>query len=233
MPTPVAGEAEVQSACEGQWYHDPRFKDLAYACWDDAPWSDTIDPKLAYANAAVQDANACGECFEIKFLGRGFYDEPITAGRDDTRDLGSRRIAGKRMIIKVSNTGIDVEPGQFDLMFPGGGVGIFDACSKQWDVDPDQLGDQWGGFLKACQRQTASTVACASSSDKHNYNNTACYMATRSCMSSICDELFLGAHRARLKQACIWFINWFEMADNPRVLYRKVGCPQNVFSRGS
>ena len=42
-----------------------------------------------------------------------------TGRQDDTRDVGSQRLRGKRMIIQASNTGADVHQGQFDLMIPG------------------------------------------------------------------------------------------------------------------
>jgi hypothetical protein len=52
------------------------------------------------------------------------------------------------MIVKLTNTGSDVACNQFDLMIPGGGVGLFNACSRQWGTN--DLGGQYGGFLAAC-----------------------------------------------------------------------------------
>ena len=50
----------------------------------------------------------------------------------------------------------DVDGHQFDLNFPGGGVGQFDACTYEWDLkgrgyDTSDLGAQYGGFLTTCQ----------------------------------------------------------------------------------
>jgi hypothetical protein len=36
------------------------------------------------------------------------------------------------MIVQATNVGADVGEGQFDLAIPGGGVGLFNACTKQW-----------------------------------------------------------------------------------------------------
>jgi hypothetical protein len=36
------------------------------------------------------------------------------------------------MIVQATNIGGDVGAGQFDLAIPGGGVGIYNACSAQW-----------------------------------------------------------------------------------------------------
>ena len=44
----------------------------------------------------------------------------------------STSIAGKKMIVQATNVGADVGEGQFDLAIPGGGVGLFNACTDQW-----------------------------------------------------------------------------------------------------
>jgi len=50
---------------------------------------------------------------------------------------------------QASNTGSDVHAGQFDLLVPAGGVGIYDACSEQWSVHERRvhLGEQYAECL--------------------------------------------------------------------------------------
>jgi hypothetical protein len=49
-------------------------------------------------------------------------------------------VSGKKMIVQTTNTGGDLGQNHFDLAIPGGGVGLFNACSNQgW-------GQQYGGI---------------------------------------------------------------------------------------
>lgn len=50
------------------------------------------------------------------------------------------------MIVQATNTGTDVGEGQFDLAIPGGGVGIFNACTDQWGAPSSGWGAQYGGL---------------------------------------------------------------------------------------
>lgn len=43
------------------------------------------------------------------------------------------------MIVQATNVGADVGEGQFDLAIPGGGVGLFNACTKQWGELTERL----------------------------------------------------------------------------------------------
>ncbi|CAF5191292.1 unnamed protein product, partial [Rotaria sp. Silwood1] len=36
-------------------------------------------------------------------------------------------------------------PNQFDLQIPGGGVGIFNGCTSQWNTPTDGWGARYGG----------------------------------------------------------------------------------------
>lgn len=51
-------------------------------------------------------------------------------------------VAGKRMIVQSTNTGSDISNNQFDILMPGGGVGLFNGCASQWGGIP---GAQYGG----------------------------------------------------------------------------------------
>ena len=53
------------------------------------------------------------------------------------------------MIVQATNTGGDLGENHFDLAIPGGGVGIFDACSDQWGKI--NLGNRYGGFTERGQ----------------------------------------------------------------------------------
>ena len=50
------------------------------------------------------------------------------------------------MIVQATNTGSDVGEGQFDLAIPGGGVGLFNACTAQWGAPASGWGAQYGGI---------------------------------------------------------------------------------------
>jgi Glycosyl hydrolase family 45 len=64
----------------------------------------------------------------------------------------SGAVAGKTMIVQATNTGGDLGENHFDLAMPGGGVGLFNGCSRQWGgID---LGNQNGGFYDRSQCAT-------------------------------------------------------------------------------
>jgi glycosyl hydrolase family 45 len=159
----------------------------AFACYDDAPRA--VSNCLAYGHIAKANPN-CGGCFRIQFTG---------SGHDNANDIGAKLIQGKQMIVKVTNTGSDVAGNQFDLMIPGGGVGLFNACSRQWGIN--DLGGQYGGFLTAC---TTGTHA-----DK------------KECVRQKCMALPAGSAR----DGCLWFVDWFEIADNPNFNSEPTNCP--------
>jgi hypothetical protein len=53
-------------------------------------------------------------------------------------------VAGKNLIVQVTNTGGDLGSNQFDLQIPGGGFGLFDGCLTQFPNIPS-WGQQYGG----------------------------------------------------------------------------------------
>nr|OQO31318.1 hypothetical protein B0A51_02092 [Rachicladosporium sp. CCFEE 5018] len=69
----------------------------------------------------------------------------------------STSIAGKKMIVQATNTGSDLGQGQFDLAIPGGGVGIFNACTDEWGAPASGWGAQYGGISS----NTCSTLPSA------------------------------------------------------------------------
>lgn len=169
-----------------------------YTCHGYAPYA--VSSTLSYGYAATSQGDVCGRCFEIEFTGQGHYGE----------NQGARNLAGKRMIVQATNIGYDVGGGQFDLLIPGGGVGLFDACTSQWGVSAGELGATYGGFLTACQGQGGS------------------YEQVKTCVRDRCDSVFGSRGLTELQDGCHWFVDWFEAADNPNLKYREVACPAEL-----
>lgn len=173
----VSQTGDTKSSCSGGG---------SFACYDDAPRA--VSDCLSYGQIAKSKPN-CGKCYRIQFTGEGQHN-PV--------DQGSRLIKGKQMIVKVTNTGGDVAGNQFDLMIPGGGVGRFNACSRQWGTD--DLGAQYGGFLTDCMGP---------------------HFLKRQCVREQCMKIPEGAAR----DGCLWFVDWFQIADNPKFTSEPADCP--------
>lgn len=185
-------DANTASACDGGG---------AFQCHNYVPRA--VDDTLAHGYAATSSGDVCGRCFELEFTGQGRFGA----------DPGSAAIAGKTMIVQALNIGFDVAGGQFDLLIPGGGVGAFNACSRQWGVSTAELGAQFGGFLTACQQQLGFNASRS---------------AYKSCVRSRCSDVFGSRGLTELETGCDWFVDWFEAADNPNIRYREVGCPAEL-----
>jgi hypothetical protein len=173
----VTRTGSTQSSCQGGG---------SFACYDEAPHA--ISDCLSYGYIAKANPN-CGGCYRIQFTGEGYYD---------ANEAGSKLIKGKQMIVKVSNTGSDVAGNQFDLMIPGGGVGLFNACSRQWNTS--DLGAQYGGFLTNC---------------------TGDHAAKKECVRQDCMKIPAGPAR----DGCLWFVDWLEVADDPKFTSQATDCP--------
>ena len=211
LPSPQPGSVEAVSACEPGG--------TAHACLDHAPFVATRDDasnRTAYAFAATpgfDPRRTCGTCFELRFTGFA------RAGSRLVHDVGAAQLnfsrSGKRLIVQATNIGYDVAPGQFDLMIPGGGVGLFDACSVQWRVEAGQvplLGRQYGGLLSQCLETEPLSVTDAS----HR----------KACVRRHCHALYGAVPRlASALAGCLWSVDWLEAADNPEHLWRPVECP--------
>lgn len=169
-----------------------------YTCFSNVPVA--VSETLSYGFAAVPaEGDICGRCYRIDFDGTGHYD---------AADPGSQQLAGHTMIVQATNIGHDVGGGQFDLLIPGGGVGLFNACTRQWGLESDApLGAQYGGFLTACQAEGGS------------------HDDVRACVRNRCDTVFDEPHLAELRAGCEWFVDWFKAADNPNLDYAEVECP--------
>ena len=164
----------------------------AYTCYSQAPRA--IGDNVAYGYVAVPNPQ-CGKCYNLQFVG---------TGQHNANDPGSKTLAGKHMIVKVTNTGGDVAGNQFDLMIPGGGVGQNqNTCPQQWKVSASDLGPAQGGFLTGC---------------------TGSYQAKKDCVRQKCMLLPDGD----LRKGCIWFVDWYGAADNPQFRYADINCPSDI-----
>jgi hypothetical protein len=158
-------------------------------CHDNVPF--TVTSTLSYGFAASPAAgNQCGLCYRLTFDGTGKYD----AGNPPK--AGTASLKGKEMIVQATNIGHDVAKQQYDISIPGGGVGIFDACTAQWGVaSAADLGAQYGGFLTTCQKTLGY--------DAHD--------ALKTCVSDKCTAIFgtkfPSLYKGMLTKTCGWQLN--------------------------
>jgi len=93
-------------------------------CSAQVPWA--VSETLAYGFGAVSASESeCCQCYQLTFT--------------------STSITGKTLILQATNTGGDVGSTQFDIAMPGGGFGIFDGCTTEWDATSSVWGAQYGG----------------------------------------------------------------------------------------
>ncbi len=186
-----------QSGCEGG---------NSFVCLSHAPYA--VCDKISYGFAAVPAdlGGQCGKCFLLTFDGTGQHGT----------NANHRAIKGKQMVVMVSNIGGDVQSGQFDIMIPGGGVGLFDGCSRQWGVSNDKMGAQYGGLLTDCENSLGYNAS------KEQY---------KSCLEQKCRSLFSDSKLKQGLDGCLWHANWLEAANNPKFTYQEVACPAELVSK--
>ncbi len=185
---PLVGDNKEKNACESGG--------VAYMCHALEPWA--VSDTLSYGYAAVsKGSDYCGKCYQLQFTG---------GSHNSNSDAGSKALLGKTMIVQAINNG-GVGGDQFDLLVPGGGVGLLDACSKQWGTK--DLGEQYGGFFLACQK-----------------SNDFDYAKSKACAKAKCDSVF--ANKPELRAGCEWFTDWFGAPDNPALTYKEVTCPDAI-----
>lgn len=113
---------DTKSGCDGG---------SAYTCGNFSPWQ--VSDSLSYGFAATAlsggtESSWCCACYQITFT--------------------STAVSGKTMIVQSTNTGGDLGSNHFDLLMPGGGVGIFDGCTPQFG---GLAGAQYGGISSVSQ----------------------------------------------------------------------------------
>lgn len=163
-----------------------------------------VNDKLAFAFAAVPGSagGECGKCFALEFTGTGKYETKAN----------HKAMAGKTLVIIASNIGYDVAEGQFDIMIPGGGYGIFNGCANKMGWG-DQ-GAQYGGLLSQCEGEVG-------------YDGDLLTLR-KQCLAKKCEASFSGDPVA--KQGCMFLATWYEAAGNPNHNFKEVECPQELLS---
>ncbi|KFY73326.1 hypothetical protein V499_06576, partial [Pseudogymnoascus sp. VKM F-103] len=122
----VLANVDAKSACDNGG--------PAFMCSNESPWA--VSDSLAYGYAAVSiaggtEASWCCACYELTFT--------------------SGPVSGKKMIVQATNTGGDLGQNHFDLGMPGGGFGIFNACTPQYGTPSTGWGAQYGGISSRSQ----------------------------------------------------------------------------------
>jgi Glycosyl hydrolase family 45 len=171
-----------QSACSGG---------NSFMCWSFEPFVDPANKYVSYAFAASNVG--CGGCYELQFTGKAGCSDPSTCPGS------ASNLSYNTVYVQVINSGSDVKGNQFDLLIPGGGVGLYNACSNQWGTS--DLGSTYGGFLAGCKGSV-------------------------SCTQTKCNTVFAG--KPDLLAGCNWFLTWFGAGDNPQITYKKVTCPKQL-----
>jgi hypothetical protein len=187
---------DEQSVCSGGG---------AATCTSQIPF--TIDgcDNIGFAFAAVPASNGgqCGKCFQLTFTGKGKYETK----------QNHKALAGKKLIVMVTNIGADVNQGQFDVMIPGGGVGLYNGTSGYgWGAQ----GAQYGGLLSDCESEIG-------------YNASNLLEKRKSCLVEKCNKAF--SSDATAKQGCLFLANFMEAAGNPLHDYVEVECPEVLKSK--
>ena len=157
---------------------------------------------FAFAAVPASAGGQCGKCFQLTFTGQGHYNSTNA----NTQKLKSK---GKKLIVMATNIGGDVQQGQFDVLIPGGGVGMFNGCSQMgWGPQ----GEQYGGLLSDCEKESnykANTYA--------------------KCLTDKCNKAFGNDEEA--KKGCMFLVEWMEAAGNPEHNFVEVECPDVLKQR--
>ena len=160
---------------------------------------------FAFAAAPGGSGNICGKCFELKFTGSGKYET----------QKNHQMLKDKKLIVMASNIGYDVAGGQFDVMIPGGGVGIYNGCN---DILGTNLGEKYGGFLSDCEKEIG-----------WNVGEDTLYNGRKECLTKKCNSIFSNNDKA--KKGCLFLADFLEAAGNPLHSFREIECPQVLKDR--
>lgn len=173
-------------------------------CTSQIPFTVEGCEEYGFAFAAVPAANGgqCGKCFQLTFTGEGHYNSTNA----NTKKLKTKN---KKLIVMATNIGGDVQQGQFDVLIPGGGVGMFNGCSNMgWGGQ----GKQYGGLLSDCEE-----------SSNYKANTYA------KCLTEKCEKAFSNDEES--KKGCMFLVEWMESAGNPEHNYVEVECPDVLKQR--
>ncbi len=169
----------------------------ATTCHGMAPWAHST--QVAYGYAAANGAG-CGTCWQLQFTG---------SSSTTPNDEGSAAISGKTMVVMATNIGDLNGQLHFDLLIPGGGLGLNNGCTTSLGIPEGELGANRGGFLTEC--------AGAGSLD-----------GKKQCVRDKCANVFGSRGLTDLEAGCLWFVDWFQVADNPDFLVQQIDCPSEL-----
>ncbi|ORY57429.1 RlpA-like double-psi beta-barrel-protein domain-containing protein-containing protein [Pseudomassariella vexata] len=122
----------------------------AFTCTNNSPWA--VNDQLAYGFAATAIAGGteegwCCACYKLTFT--------------------SGAAAGKTMIVQSTNTGGDLGSNHFDIMMPGGGLGIFDGCTAEFGTTLP--GERYGGTTSQSMCDSMPTSLQAGCNWRYNW----------------------------------------------------------------
>ena len=175
---------------------------ISTTCLSQIPFTINGCDDIGFAFGAVPSfyPNTCGKCFLLQFTGEGKYETKPS----------HVLLKNKKLIIMASNIGSDVENGQFDIMIPGGGEGIYRGCSE---ILGNNLGKQYGGLLEDCQEEVG-----------YSYDDNTICVKRKECLINKCNNSFSSKPLA--KEGCLFLANFLEAAGNPKHTYQEIECPQ-------
>ena len=194
----ILNDLNAKSICENG---------VSTTCLSQIPFTINGCKDFGFAFGAVPSfyPNTCGKCFLLQFTGEGKYETKP----------GHVLLKNKRLIIMASNVGSDVENGQFDIMIPGGGEGIYKGCTE---ILGNDLGKQYGGLLEVCQEEVG-----------YSYDDNTIYVKRKECLINKCNNSFSSKPLA--KKGCLFLANFLEAAGNPLHNYQEIECPQVLKDR--
>lgn len=126
----------------------------AFMCSNNQPFQ--VSPTLAYGFAAASIAGKsekvrCCSCFKLDFTS------------------GTLKDKGKSMIVQVTNSGGDLRSNHFDIQLPGGGVGIFNGCSRQYGAPESGWGARYGGISSLAECKDLPEDLCIQPTKKFRH----------------------------------------------------------------
>ncbi len=114
------------------------------------------------------------------------------------------------MIVMATNIGNDVTgDGQLDLLVPGGGTGMAYGCHKTWGIEKGHadLGIEYGGIRAGCEGSLESI---------------------KTCVRNKCQTLFGSRGLEDMQEGCLWYVDWFQAANNPNFRVETTTCPSEL-----
>ena len=188
---------KAKSICEGG---------PAATCLSQIPFTMDDCDNIGFAFAAVPGGSkVCGQCFLLEFTGEGKYETK----------KNHALLKNKKLIVIASNIGYDVSTFQFDVMIPGGGVGIFNGCEQ---ILGNNMGKQYGGLLSDCEEEVGYSV-----------DDETMYTKRKECLSNKCKTVFSSNTNA--KQGCLFLAEFMEAAGNPLHNFKQIECPDVIRKR--